>query len=389
MLPINSSTADSDSAVDSNRNGEDSRVWDPGGYVSDREAYGATLLRIIHEAVPRSVNRSAVVRQAVMNVGLVQLVMQKVTYDTGASSGNYIGRKALDLFPDVKTTPCRHSAKLADGKSVVTINEKCIILVSPINDYGEELEAISTEFYIVETLGDEAIIGLPDLLGNYFEYFSEILHRAATGKSKDKVPFANRVVSDLDGLCDKMEDELYKKNPSHKKLERLVKTARRKLLSYETIKSHVQADPTMRLITVSDSREGGVSTTYLASDTHGIVYSDDRVENIVASMEFCKDNSLLINPGDIVKPWIEKPEVCPEDEDTPDPLSFNEDVLHFMEMSVEDSQQEYLNDFSSHVNNEMKIAVPEVLDLLARQSSVECFAPSSWNGLKKVEPVKL
>jgi hypothetical protein len=60
-----------------------------------------------------------------------------------------------------------------------------------------------------------------------------------------------------------------------------------------------------------------------------------------------------------------------------------------MEMSVEDSQREYLNDFSSHVNEEMKIAVPEVLDLLARQSSIECFAPSSWNGLKKVEPVKL
>ncbi len=362
------------------------RVWDPGGEERIGQAYGATLLRILHDAVPRSVNRSAAVRQAVMQVGSKRHMMQKVTFDSGASSGNYIGREAISHFPLIEAYPCRHSAKLADGKSIVMIDRKCVILVSPINDYDEELQPIATEFYIVETLGNEAIIGLPDLLGNYFEYFSEILQRAATGKSRDKLPLATSVITDLDELCSKMEDELYKKNPSNKKLGRLVKSARRKLLSYEVVKTKVKADPSVRMVTASNA---DVSTAYLISENFGVVFDDDRVQNIVASMEFCKDNFLLINPGDIVKPWIEKPEVCPEDEDTPDPLSFNEDVLHFMEMSVEDSQREYLNDFSSHVNERMKIEVPDVLELLARQSSIECFAPSSWNGLKKVEPVKL
>jgi hypothetical protein len=61
--------------------------------------YSSFLLKVLHESVPRSVRKSAV-RRAV-RVSSEEGVSRRVedcTYDTGASSGNYIGSKALQLL---------------------------------------------------------------------------------------------------------------------------------------------------------------------------------------------------------------------------------------------------------------------------------------------------
>jgi len=64
-----------------------------------------------------------------------------------------------------------------------------------------------------------------------------------------------------------------------------------------------------------------------------------------------------------------------------------EDILHFMEMSVEDSRKEYYEMMLSHVAEEMKTKLPKVLDLLGNKPRhVETFAPYEWTGLK-VTPV--
>jgi hypothetical protein len=321
----------------------------------------------------------------------VSVQLDKVTFDSGASSANYIGREALEHFGDLKTSPCRQEARLGDGATILRISEKCVLFVQPIDDYGEKLESVATEFLIVETLGNEAIIGLPDLLGNFYEFFSGILAKGAraragngsissTGKSQ---PLIERVIRDMDSICNEFEDELYKRVPKMKKVNSLVKTARRKLLGYTAVKSHVLLD-SLRQVVVIEDEELKDSTSFLVSSLYGTVYEDDRVEEIVASMELCKDHLI----GEIVRPWANEPESCPEDDDTPDPLAFGEDILRFMEMSVEDSKKEYFDDFVSHVSDKFKAAVPKVLDLLAKVESAERFAPSTWDGLK-VEPVRL
>ena len=50
------------------------------------------------------------------------------------------------------------------------------------DDDGHLCDPIATEFYIMPSLGKEIINGLPDLLGNYFEYFTTILERARLRK---------------------------------------------------------------------------------------------------------------------------------------------------------------------------------------------------------------
>ena len=355
-----------------------------------RSAYEATLLRVLHDAVPRSKNKSAVVRQGVISHGNVSVVLDKITHDSGASGGNYIGRAALRHFSDLETDPCRESARLADGKTILFIKESVTLLVSPINDYGEELDPIATRFFVIETLGDEAIIGLPDLLGNFFDFFVDILTCGARKKGK-MLPMIHTIISDMDDICSKFEDELYKRVPAVKKLNALVKTARRKLTGYTVLKSHVVDDAKRERVVIDDSSTEG-STAFLVSKIHGSVYEDDRVEEIFAAIELCKDNFdqfPLARAGDVLKPWAKEPEFCPEEDDTPEPLFFGEDVIKFMEMSVDDSRKEYLDEMPSHVNATFKSEVPEILDLLAKADSMDTFAPTSWNGLKNVEPIKL
>jgi hypothetical protein len=95
-----------------------------------------------------------------------------------------------------------------------------------------------------------------------------------------------------------------------------------------------------------------------------------------------------LRDGEIVEPWTTQPETCPEESETPDPLSFNEDILHFMEMSVDEAKEEYLGLIDSHVTEEMKRTCPQVVELLHSQQAQDVFAPSVWDGML-VPPVEL
>jgi hypothetical protein len=54
-----------------------------------------------------------------------------------------------------------------------------------------------------------------------------------------------------------------------------------------------------------------------------------------------------------LEPWSLLPELCPEEVDTPDPLSFGEDILHFMECSVDESREEYFEMLPKHISEDM------------------------------------
>ena len=340
---------------------------------------------MLHENLPQSTRRSKVCRTAKFSSPSFSEYIDRVTYDTGASSASYIGKSALKNFPDAKRHPCRHAVRLGDGVTDIIIDEIVTLDITPINDYGEELEPISTELYVIEKLGNEALIGLPEILGNFFDYFVSIL---GSGPRKKPVKVLGNIVSDIQSICDDFEDELYKRNPRVKILHRLAKTARRKLACYVSVKDKVVADPEA-YSTFSNEVDNTEASEYRVSKKFGTVFADSRVEHMVAFISMPMDNHLILNTGDIVKPWEHEPEECPEELSTPDALPFGEDILNFMEMSVEDSQREYLEQIEEHVSAGMNKDCAKVLDLLRRPTSMETFAPSTWNGLKKTPPVQL
>ena len=412
----------------------------PATYLDDEEAtralYASQLLSIMHDAIPRSRNKSVVVREAFATLGGKCVYIDKMTLDTGASNGNYIGKKKIedfDNYQEIKFEPCKHRVRLGDGKSIMYITEMVTLDISLLNDFGEKCEPISTQFYVCETLGDEAIIGLPELLGNYFDYFANVLNLATSTNSLNQT---GRIMNNLKKITDEFEEELYRNAPSLRNLRKLTESARKELAAYQLTKNDILKDPQMKVVSekseierksteqqlrrdvlkitetmatmsyepvrtqvtlsptsnlkkISESKislEDDV--VYLVSSKHGVVYQDNRVESIVEAIELSNEHALtsVLNPGEIVFPWKDAPTLCEEEEETPDPLSFSDDIqdsiINFMEMSVDESRKEYFEQLSSHVSDQMKLACPQTMDLLGRKSTQEIFAPTNWDGLK-------
>ena len=140
------------------------------------------LLPVLHQFLPGTKKLSVVIREAQILTTEGSTYLPKVTLDTGASHGNYIGRAVIVNLPNLKTSPCRHSVRLGDGETQLVLKEMVDLDIQLFEDSGRLAEAINTTFYVVDTLGEEAIIGLPDLLGNYFDHLSAVLEKAASKK---------------------------------------------------------------------------------------------------------------------------------------------------------------------------------------------------------------
>ena len=225
---------------------------------------------------------------------------------------------------------------MGDGVSIIRLKETVSLPISMLNEYGEPTDPIFTEFFISETLGEEAIIGLPDLLGNYFVYFKTILDKAR----REYLSSTGRIWTELNVICDRFEQEMHKPSPSRKAIKKMVRDAQNNLVTYSRNKALVKADPNMSTVKhemrspydLVDGPDDDDSVVFLVSQKHGIAFDDDRIENIVAAIEVCAETRGPM-PGELLQPWSEPPEYCQEEQDTPDPLAMGEDVIHFMEMS--------------------------------------------------------
>ena len=86
--------------------------------------------------------------------------------------------------------------------------------------------------------------------------------------------------------------------------------------------------------------------------------------------------------GKILDAWEQPAAECPEETQTPDPVSIPDDILRFMETSVDESRAEYLSMLEDHVAAGMRAAVPAVMTLLQSDFALDVFAPKEWHGMK-------
>ena len=353
------------------------------------------LYRILYDRLPRARNKSVVVREAQLYSKGQNAYADKVTMDTGASSGNYIGAEAITRLGPIARRQVEHQVKLGDGKTRLDVTEEVDVNVALYDDYGVLEAPVLTTFYVVESLGSDVIIGLPSILGDFYDYFERILRKGAHSKKVMTLDVSERILTDFAGITNAFDDELGQRDPCLSTLRKLVAKGRRKLSAYLKAKARIARDPDLKIIYSSLPGGTGASLEYISSPRYGSVHSDGRVEATLTSMEVIVKNVTLANgqkleAGDVVGAWKDPVESCPEEEETPDPLSISDDVttLAFMETSIEESRKEYLGQIGSHVSEEMLKAVPQVVDLLSTVQAQETFAPSEWNGMK-VKPVSL
>ena len=215
--------------------------------------------------------------------------VKKCLLDTGAAQASYGGKRIFEKLGVTKFEPCSHKVRLGDGKTRVEITERAVVDIALYE--GDTLtDPIPTSFYVMPALGEELIIGLPDILTDYYPYFMKMMERART------------------------EAELGAVQPTEVK--------------------ELQDHPA----------------------------------------------------GSLLHPWTSLRETGPEEDETPDPLAFGPDILHFMESTPEEARAEYLDMLTDHVSPEMRSACPHVMDLLRAAQALSVFCPQSWDGLR-IEPV--
>ena len=259
--------------------GDQTEVFDPGGSEFDE-----VLLRVLHHAVPESKTCRAMLRKAEIPLPNGNVFVEKLTLDTGANSGSYIGGELASALVGATRIPCNHRAKLGDGTTIIQPRERLVVPVRVFDDDDVLLPPVVTSFYVLDHLGMEAIVGLPDILAGYFEFFMGVLQNAANADLRllDVVPWPQSTVT----------------------------------------------------------------------------------------------------PGNVVEPWSKMDEAAPEENECPDALAFGEDILRFMELSIDEARQEYLDLLPSRIAPEFLEAVPEVLKFLKGPIAASVFTPSTWEGIK-------
>ena len=290
--------------------------------------------------------------------------------DTGASKANYMGGELVNRFSDeLQREPCRHPVRLGDGKTVVTCTEMVTVDVALYASDGSLQAPIATTFYVMPELGDQIIIGLPEILGNYYDIFTSILEEARANRPKARL-------DRLAQLYDRCKEQLCSEQPSMKLLKAYGNEARAIGSWYSRHKHRVLSDPKMVKSLASD--ENGITREIAHSATYGSVLMSNSVEDMCSIVEDLRDFPMKA----VLDAWSKPIQECPEEEETPDPLAFGPDVLHYMETSVEEARKEYLSLIETQVTPEMRAAQPRVVDILTSPAAFETFAPSQWNGLK-------
>ena len=204
-------------------------------------------------------------REGQLESGGKQVYVGRVLLDTGASSGSYIGQALVDRFHDLEVEPCSHRVRLSDNKTEVHITQYVTLEIALYDEKLELTDSIFTELYVMPNLGNEVIIGLPDILGNYYDYFIGVLENARRKQCKVERLYA------LYGLARK---EAIKYKPSPAKLKRYASEAKKIGSWYVRHKQRIKGSKHSE---VYQSHEGTASAV-LYSEKFGTAFADDRIE---------------------------------------------------------------------------------------------------------------
>lgn len=108
-----------------------------------------------------------------------------------------------------------------------------------LDDYGSPTVPVYTELFVINGLGDEIIIGLPDILGLYFEFFVSAL---TCGRNGTKLS----VMSEYDHaifIMDAVRREIAKPNVRTRTIRRAQTKLKSVFAGYDKRKQLVLHDP--------------------------------------------------------------------------------------------------------------------------------------------------
>jgi hypothetical protein len=271
------------------------------------------------------------------NGGIITSV-DTVLLDTGAQGSNFVSRKLINSCHNsitVRKLPANKLVKLGN-KSVVKCTHEAIFILSVVDKAGKA-HSYSIVCSILESLSFDVVIGLIDLLGKFYQLFASAV---SFGRSRLAI---NSKLEGLVSAIAHMSPAQVNRGSPH---------------SYESTPGieHVQPDDV----------------------TNGEPLYTDEFGN------------------DTYYPWTQPmDEIAPEELETPDCVSFNDDILMYLTVPHSEAVDKYMADIDSHVTDEFKNGcskvngMPRIISILKSEKYVHTvWVPAEWLGLK-MEPVHL
>ena len=303
--------------------------------------------------------------------GTLPIQFNRFLLDTGAQGSNFISEEAYLLLPKSHLQGIRDINKvvrLGDARHLSVQVE--VRLHTSILDSQKVPHTHTLWYSVLPTLSHDIIIGLVDLIGPYYEIFEDALHQSRTVSINHDLGYHIPVLTD--------EVKQLSMHFSSDKHQQQVQLLRHKKQNYVQRKTHICASSATTINTLA--LQDGSATNILSNPTHGTVYADDRIEN---RYEFLSSMLLDPRPGQIIPPWSRPIDaIAPEEENTPDPTNFPDDILMYLTTSIEDARHTYRIDLATHVTDNMRSQCPDIMTLLQSQLAYDVFVPHTWTGIR-------
>jgi hypothetical protein len=384
--------------------------------------------------------------------------VESILLDTGAQGCNFVGRRVLNDSHGIlveRELEVSRIVRLGD-KTLVSVTHEVDFLLSATDMKGvTHTHPITCS--ILENLSHGIVIGLIDLLGIFYPLFESAVtsvRSLLTGGSSDKGPgevsegLSNMDFdginslhlsedsdgsSDSDGTSTSSNKRQHMTNSNRKSVRFTLPYKRRsqrlnnsRPIPTSTVEpmtsSNIYGDgiymgyggqhpkygpqdykpntrehePMGGLVKVFDLKTHTVDNEY-----YGNLYAEinplDGTDSRKLSDGLPKNEPLYVDSrgNNIFFPWSKAMDVIAIEElETPDPVSFSDDILMYLTTTHEEAVETYLKDLETHIPAKARENCSTVHGMcrfehiLRQDKYIKCFVPTEWNGLN-VAPLQL
>jgi hypothetical protein len=305
------------------------------------------------------------------------IYFKKGLLDTGAQGSNFISSSLYLRLPQsaiASTRPTDRIVRLGDTRHLAISKE--VRLSAAFLDSTNTSHIHPIWYSVLDELSHDLIIGLVDLIGPYYDLFADavITSRRTYVHGSDLLQ--------IDTLTDTVRNIATDRIP--KDVIRIARSLNSQRNNYAHRKTAICNSSLTNVI--HSPYDDGTVAEILTHPRYGAVYADNRIETRHTIL------STLItapSPGIILPPWsMPLDDIAPEEQFTPDPTSFPDDILTYLSTSAEEARAAYITDLESHVTSAMREACPDVMDLLTSELALDVFVPASWTGIS-MHPIHL
>ena len=249
----------------------------------------------------------------------------KVTLDTGANSANYISGKLIQEIRDSVYTPLfltqmeiPHVVMLGDGQHKITVEWCAKLFVAfeiPEESAGKRntwTQPVEADFWVIPGFGGEAIIGLPDILGKFWDFFNIVL----------QVARQNRI--NLAAEQKKMTEHWLRYYSTTAVVPAPMSTSWRQRLDPGILNTNMRKKRFPIDVIDNPMYPAGANfiLTSIAPDGTNIANYTPPSAGVWRVMNKASDLAVDKLYGELYDPWANPIEICPEEEETPEPTSF-------------------------------------------------------------------